>query len=77
MRNNSSRKEFGANSQYTMVSKRSRSTIKPPLDHNLDQSFNKFGNLGPSQLLMASGSNNSLPRMGDYHKNLTSLHKYN
>ena len=65
LRNKSSQKNLG--SEYTLVSKRSRSTIKPPLDHNVDKSFYQFGSMGPSQLLMASGSKKSLPRMGDYH----------
>lgn len=33
--------------------------------------------MGPSQLLIASGSKSSLPRHSDYHKNLTKLKKHN
>jgi hypothetical protein len=32
--------------------------------------------MGPSQLLKGNGSNSSIPRPGDYHRNLTKLHKY-
>jgi len=32
--------------------------------------------MGPSLLLKGSGSNSSIPRPGDYHRNLTKLHKY-
>jgi len=49
LRNKSSQKNLG--SEYTLVSKRSRSTIKPPLDHNADKSFYQFGSMGPSKLL--------------------------
>ena len=74
IRNKSSQRNLG--SEHTLVSKRSRSTIKPPLDHNADKSFYQFGSMGPSKLLQDSGSKKSIPRMGDYHQNLTTLHKY-
>jgi len=32
--------------------------------------------MGPSQLLKASGSKATVPKMGDYHRNITKLHKY-
>ena len=49
LRNKSSTKGLG--SEYTLVSKRSRSTFKPPLDNNADKSFYQFGSMGPSRLL--------------------------
>jgi hypothetical protein len=38
--------------------------------------FPKHGTIGPSDLLKASGSNSSIPKIGDYHINLTRLHGY-
>jgi hypothetical protein len=40
-------------------------------DHNLGVIFPKYMGLGPSKLLQASGSKSNLPKMGDYHYNLT------
>jgi hypothetical protein len=38
--------------------------------------MNASVNMGPSNLLKASGTNNMIPRMGDYHKNLTKKFGY-
>ena len=46
-----------------------------PSFHNLGVIHKRHGSLGPSMLLQ-SNSNNSLPKMGDYHQNLKKLHKY-
>ena len=48
-----------------------------PQDHNLGVIFNRNETLGPSVLLQQSGSRSNLPKMGDYHHNITRLHKYN
>lgn len=45
-------------------------------DHNLGVVFPKYMGLGPSKLLQASGSKSSLPKMGDYHQNLTKSPNY-
>ena len=49
---------------------------RSPSFHNLGMIHKRHGSLGPSMLLKNSGSNHALPRMGDYHQNLTKLHKY-
>ena len=59
------------------LDKRSLSSLKHlPIDHNLGVVFPYGASLGPSNLLKASGSKSSIPKMGDYHKNITRLHKY-
>ena len=45
-------------------------------DHNLGVVFSKYMGIGPSKLLQSSGSKSSLPKMGDYHVNLTKLPHY-
>lgn len=75
LRNNSIQKI--TDETHIGAGRRSKSTARGQESfHNLGVVFNKNGSIGPSMLLKNSGSNSSIPRPGDYHRNLTKLHKY-
>lgn len=43
---------------------------------NEEEGFNKIISLGPSELLKASGSKSCIPKMGDYHRNIQKVARY-
>ncbi len=43
---------------------------------NEEPGFNNIVSLGPSELLKASGSISNIPKLGDYHRNIVKLAKY-